>query len=94
MAVSHVTRIQALRGVLKNVCSEGFRTFFSAFTAEGLNDPYGSKVFKEHLTERAPLDACSNTFFLQVYFYHFCFLILSLVADRLELLIVNNAYYK
>ena len=71
MAVNHVTRRQALSGVLKNVCSEGFRNFFSAFTAEGLNDPYGSKTLKEQLTERKPLDACSNDYFSQVYFYHF-----------------------
>ena len=45
--------------------------FVSAFTAEGLNDPYGSKAMKEQLTERTPPDACSNDYFLQVYFYHF-----------------------
>ena len=71
MVVNHVTRRQALSSVLKNVCSEGFRIFFSAFTAEGLNDPYGSKAMKEQLTERTPPDACSNDYFLQVYFYHF-----------------------
>ena len=66
--------------------------FFPAFTAEGLNDPYGSEAMKEQLTERTPPDACSNYYFLQVYFYHFWFLILSVVADPLELLIVSNAY--
>ena len=71
MAVNHVTRKQALSGVLKNVCSESFRIFFPAFTAEGLNDPYGSKAMKEQLTERIPRDDCSNDYFLQVYFYHF-----------------------
>ena len=71
MAVNHVTRKQALSGVLKNACSEGFRYFFSAFTAEALNDPYGSKAMKEQPTERTPPDACSNDYFLQFYFYHF-----------------------
>ena len=71
MVVKAATRRQALRGVLKNVCSESFRIFFPAFTTEGLNDPYGSKAMKEQLTERIPPDACSNDYFLQVYFYHF-----------------------
>ena len=66
--------------------------FFPAFTTKGLNDPYDSKAMKEQLTERIPPDACSNDYFLQVYFYHFWFLILSLVDDWLELLIPNNAY--
>ena len=73
MAVNHVTRRQALSGVLKNVCSESFRIFFPAFTAEGLNDPYGSKALKEQLTERSPLDACSNDFFLRFIFIIFDF---------------------
>ena len=59
--------------VLKNVCSEGFRIFFPAFPAEGLNDPYGSKAMREQLTERTPPDACSNNYFLQVYFIIFDF---------------------
>ena len=71
MAVNHVTRRQALSGVLKNVCPESFRIFFPAFTTEGLNDPYGSKAMKEQLSERIPPDAGSNNYFLQVYFYHF-----------------------
>ena len=37
--------------------------YFPAFTAEGLNDHYGSKSLKEQLTERTPVDACSNEFF-------------------------------
>ena len=45
--------------------------FFAAFASKGLDDPYGLKAMKEQLTERKPLDACSNNYFLQVYFYHF-----------------------
>ena len=95
MAVNHISRRQAPSGVLKNVCFESFRIFFLArifFTTEGLNDPYGSKAMKEELTERTPPDACSNDHFMQLYFNYFLFLILSPVADRLELLIVNDAY--
>ena len=65
--------------------------YFEAFTAEGLNDLYDSKALKEQLTEITPLDACLNDF-LKIDFYHFWFLILPLGANRLELLIVNNAY--
>ena len=37
--------------------------YFQSFTAERLNDPYGSKALKEQLTERKPLDAYLNDFF-------------------------------
>ena len=74
MAVNHVIRRQAPSGVLKNVCSEQrlWKYYFcSAFTAEGLNGPYGSKALKEQLIKRRPLDACSDDSFWQVYFYYF-----------------------
>ena len=71
MAVNYVTRRQALSGVLKTSLLKALGFFFPAFTTEGLNDPYGSKAMIEQLTKRTPPAACSNDYFLQVYFYHF-----------------------
>ena len=94
-AINHFARRQALSGVLKTSLLKALGIlYFPAFSGEGLNAPYGSKALKEQVTERTPLDACLNNFFvfLLVNFYHFWFLILSLVAERLERLIGNNAY--
>ena len=62
---------------------------FLCVAAEGLNDTYDSKAMKEQLIKRTPGGWLN--IFLQVYF-SFGFLILSLAAHRLELLIANNPY--
>ena len=62
---------------------------FLCLAAEGLNDTYDSKAVKEQLIKRTPGGWLN--IFLQVCF-SFGFLILSLAAHQLELLIAKNPY--
>ena len=75
--------MQPLSGVLKKVCSEGFRdTIFSSVTVEVLSDSYGLKALKEQLIGRTRPGGCLNKFFFAGLCLSFRFLILSLIAHR------------